>query len=369
MREHINKMFEIITWNAAPTSAVATQGAAPSTATQGTPTYPPGFVPPARNATTKNPLAPQEQLGRNSFGAGQAQGSRTGPYPTPGEMVYFHPPPESGRVPGPIPEPALMIDVGWLGFKGNEPNISTNPFPTHEGQSINTLSHNTLASDQEEEIAQKISQVAAVGGIPKRQADDLLIEEITNFAKLGGMTRSGRIYTLENLGKKDPKENPKKSFKEKEAEEFLKLIRYSKYELLDHMNKTPVCISLLSLLLHSESHQNLLLKVLNEAHAAPDITAERFGGIVSSFTSNGRLTFSNEEIPIEGRRHNQPLHISVKCGDYMITKVLIDNGSSLNVLPKATLELEDVEWIQRCLDQLNLIKEKCLTTLCHGQLY
>ncbi|RDX64786.1 hypothetical protein CR513_56613, partial [Mucuna pruriens] len=152
------------------------------------------------------------------------------------------------------------------------------------------------------------------------------------------MTRSRRIYTHENLGKKSPKEDPKGAPKEKEAKEFLKLIRYSEYELLDHLNKTPARISLLSLLLNSESHRNLLLKILKEAHVAPDITAERFGGIIGSLTSNGQLTFSDEEIPTEGRQHNQPLHIAVKCGDYMITKVLVDNGSSLNVLPKATLD-------------------------------
>ncbi|RDY14348.1 hypothetical protein CR513_00596, partial [Mucuna pruriens] len=40
---------------------------------------------------------------------------------------------------------------------------------------------------------------------------------------------------------------------------------------------------------------------------------------------------------------------------------------SLRVL--AEVELEDAEWTQRCLDQLNLIEEKRLTALCHGQLY
>ncbi|RDX68710.1 hypothetical protein CR513_52272, partial [Mucuna pruriens] len=34
-----------------------------------------------------------------------------------------------------------------------------------------------------------------------------------------------------------------------------------------------------------------------------------------------------------------------------------------------SLRLEDAEWIQRRHDQLNLIEEKCLTVLCHGQLY
>ncbi|RDX78035.1 hypothetical protein CR513_41753, partial [Mucuna pruriens] len=271
-----------------------------------------------------------------------------------------------------------LIDARWLRFKGNELNISTNPLPTHEGQSINTLSHNILAPDQGKGTARKVRQVAVVGQegacpfqpiiiqcdpicpapliiaappkpayennhvvpwhydpvleeLPKKQADNLPAGEITNIVEPGGMTRK-------NLGKKNLKENPKGAPKEKEAEEFQKLIHYSEYELLDHMNKTLARISLLSLLLNSESHQNLLLKVLKEAHVATHITVERFGGIVSNLTSNGQLTFSDEEIPIEGRQHNQPLHIAVKCGDYMITKVLINNGSSLNVLPKGTLD-------------------------------
>ncbi|RDY12025.1 hypothetical protein CR513_03262, partial [Mucuna pruriens] len=40
---------------------------------------------------------------------------------------------------------------------------------------------------------------------------------------------------------------------------------------------------------------------------------------------------------------------------------------SLRVL--AEVELEEAEWIQQRLDQLNLIEEKRLVALCHGQLY
>ncbi|RDX82519.1 hypothetical protein CR513_36667, partial [Mucuna pruriens] len=650
MKEQMNKMFEIITRNAAPTPAAATPGVAPSTATSGTPTHPPGFTPPVWNATMENPPAPQEQPAGNNSGAGRGQGSRIGPFPTLGATVYFNTLPEAGRVPGTILESALLgsekinvleeqkrviegtgghgidaanlclvpnielpsdfkvpkfekykgsscprvhlamycrkmapytqqdkilmhcfqdslsgaalrwyvgldnghiktwrdladaflrqykynedmapdrsllqnlsktdtegfkdyaqrwrelaaqvqpplsesemasmfidtlpspfygkvvrsvasnfadlvtigerieagikrgrfaqdwgstsfaevantpeapnprlvrqrrvftliplpystlfplllkrgmiailplksleppyprsydpnakcdyhsgavghsthrcwsfkhkvqdlIDARWLRFKGNEPNISTNPLPAHEGQSINTLSHNCdpicpapliIAAPPkpayENNHAVPWHYDPVLEELPKKQANDPLVEEITNIAELGGITHSGRIYTPENLGKKNPKENPKGAPKEKEAGEFLKLIRYSEYELLDYMNKTPAHISLLSLLLNSESHRNLLLRVLKDAHVAPDITAERFGGIIGSLTSSGRLTFSDEEIPAEGRQHNQPLHIAVKCGDYMITKVLIDNGSSLNILPKATLD-------------------------------
>ncbi|KAL2347420.1 hypothetical protein Fmac_001420 [Flemingia macrophylla] len=54
------------------------------------------------------------------------------------------------------------------------------------------------------------------------------------------------------------------------------------------------------------------------------------------------------EIPPEGPKHNKPLHISIKCKEYLIAKVLIDNGSSLNVMPKYTLEQVSIEGVQMC---------------------
>ena len=39
-----------------------------------------------------------------------------------------------------------------------------------------------------------------------------------------------------------------------------------------------------------------------------------------------------------GQGHNRALHVSAKCIDHIMVKVLIDNGSSLNVIPKSTFE-------------------------------
>ena len=87
----------------------------------------------------------------------------------------------------------------------------------------------------------------------------------------------------------------------------------------------------------SEPHRALLVKVLNEAHVAQDIFVEGFGGIVSNIMASNYLTITKEEIPVEGRGHNRALHVSIKCMDNIMAKVLIDNGSSLNVMPKSTL--------------------------------
>ena len=93
--------------------------------------------------------------------------------------------------------------------------------------------------------------------------------------------------------------------------------------MIEQLNKTPARISLLGLLMNFEPHRALLVKILNEAHVAQDISVEGFRGIVNNITTNNYLTSSNEEIPVEGMGHN---------------KVLIDNGFSLNVMPKTTLD-------------------------------
>jgi len=94
----------------------------------------------------------------------------------------------------------------------------------------------------------------------------------------------------------------------------------------------------LGLLMNFEPHRALLVKILNETHVAQDIFVEGFVGIINNIMANNYLTFADEEIPVEGRGHNKALHVSVKCLDHIVANVHIDNDSSLNVMPKATLD-------------------------------
>jgi len=80
------------------------------------------------------------------------------------------------------------------------------------------------------------------------------------------------------------------------------------------------------------------MKILSGAHVEQNISLDKFEGIVNNITINDFLTFLDDEIQVEGRGHNKALHVSVKCLDHVIARVLIDNGSSLNVMPKVTLE-------------------------------
>ena len=50
-----------------------------------------------------------------------------------------------------------------------------------------------------------------------------------------------------------------------------------------------------------------------------------------------RSSFSDDEIPPNGRGSTKALHITTNVKDCTLPKVLIDNGSSLNVIPLSTL--------------------------------
>ncbi|KAI5396444.1 hypothetical protein KIW84_062599 [Lathyrus oleraceus] len=101
----------------------------------------------------------------------------------------------------------------------------------------------------------------------------------------------------------------------------------------------------MSLLLSSEAHRESLMKILSVAHVTKDIIVDQFDGVISNLTSRACLGFSDDDLPPQGRAHNKVLHVSIKCMNTHLSKVLIDNGSSLNVMPKTTLMKPTIEGV------------------------
>lgn len=64
---------------------------------------------------------------------------------------------------------------------------------------------------------------------------------------------------------------------------------------------------------------------------------DQFTGVVGNITSCNGLGFCDEELSDEGKNHNFALHISANCQGDSLSNILIDTGSSLNVMPKSTL--------------------------------
>ncbi|XP_017984317.1 PREDICTED: uncharacterized protein LOC108663613 [Theobroma cacao] len=193
-------------------------------------------------------------------------------------------------------------------------------------------------------------------------APQAFFEDLTG---VGGITRSGRCYSLKiaervekgkptqgegglkeaNTFSKDqvvksvvaPNNEVKRLVTEKEAGEFLKFIKHSEYSVVEQLTRMPACISLLSLLLNSKAHKNALLKVLNQAYVAQDISVKKLDHIVGNITVGNFIAFNDEEIPSGGRGSNKALHITIKCKDHAVPRVLVNNGSALYVLPRSTL--------------------------------
>ena len=109
------------------------------------------------------------------------------------------------------------------------------------------------------------------------------------------------------------------------------------------MNKSPAQISILALLLSSEILREVLSKVLKETHVLTSITDSYFKGMVSLVLATNQVSFSDDELPLEGRVHTLAMHIVIKCEDMIVARVLIDNGSALNVCPMAILECLKVD--------------------------
>ncbi|KAI5402069.1 hypothetical protein KIW84_066514 [Lathyrus oleraceus] len=190
---------------------------------------------------------------------------------------------------------------------------------------------------------------------------------VVNIADVSGLTRSGRVFSAPKpQAKADSVERPvgnavnppnlalavaKPSSVQKtltssvgpsgtvneDCDEMLRLIKKSEYNVVDQHLQTPSKISVLSLLLNLEPHREALQKVLDVAYVDHDVTIEQFDSIVANITACNTLSFCDADLPEEGRDHNMALHISMNCKSDAMSNVLVETGSSLNVLSKTTL--------------------------------
>lgn len=93
----------------------------------------------------------------------------------------------------------------------------------------------------------------------------------------------------------------------------------------------------MSLLLNSEVHRKALLKVLGKTYVNPDVTVDQFDHVVGNITFCNMLSFSDNELPAEGKKLNNALYVSMGYEKDSFSHVLVDTGSSLNVMLKITL--------------------------------
>ena len=64
---------------------------------------------------------------------------------------------------------------------------------------------------------------------------------------------------------------------------------------------------------------------------------------MASLTADNGLGFSDANLTLKGRKHNDALYVSIECRGTTMAHVLVDTRSLLNVLPKNALDRLDCE--------------------------
>ncbi|PKI69498.1 hypothetical protein CRG98_010109 [Punica granatum] len=264
------------------------------------------------------------------------------------------------------------IDSNRLTFNAvRPPNVQANPLPDHRPSSRPSINMIAVCVSGRDEDAQddllpividytpREPTVEFTGHVPSPApfVVDIPAREPYSDSKqfsVMGVTHSRRVYenpAVRDKGKAPAVEVgaapesspfPSKKVTEEEVEAFMKIVKASEYKVVDQMAKSPAHISLLTLLLGSEPHREAFLRVLTSAQVPKGTPPDRIEETVGSIFSN-TISFSDDELPSEGWSHSRALHIVCKCNNYIIGRVMIDNGSAFNVCPVTTLKQMNVD--------------------------
>ena len=98
--------------------------------------------------------------------------------------------------------------------------------------------------------------------------------------------------------------------------------------------------------MHSSSHRKDLVKALTKINIQTNATPE---AMVARITENkqGIITFSDADLPEEGKNHNRALFIPTEVKGKRTSYVMVDNGSAINVcslqiLPNLGMKVEEL---------------------------
>ena len=100
---------------------------------------------------------------------------------------------------------------------------------------------------------------------------------------------------------------------------------------------------MISLLLCSGAHAQALIKFLKKAHVPQETTVDQFENCVASLTADNGLGFSDADLKPVGWNYKKALIVSIEWKGTTLVHVLVDIGSSLNVLPKGALDRLDCD--------------------------
>ncbi|XP_077251918.1 uncharacterized protein LOC143891167 [Tasmannia lanceolata] len=166
----------------------------------------------------------------------------------------------------------------------------------------------------------------------RMDADDLLLLK-DQCDELRHVTRGGRVFKPAELRAENPAaavraaENQGQNRPSADEEED---------NLLKQLKKTQANVSIWGLLMSSSKHRKVVLKELNAAQVPTEITPDELVSLVAVTRTSKAVSFTDDDLPPEGRDHARSLKITVICNKKREPEVLVDNGSALNICPLST---------------------------------
>ncbi|WVY98400.1 hypothetical protein V8G54_030551 [Vigna mungo] len=164
--------------------------------------------------------------------------------------------------------------------------------------------------------------------LPAPSDNDCMVLYLNDFLEeycINAITRSGRQYQGPVPDSPLPPPIEKRKLDPTPEEDLI----------LKQLKKTQANISIWSLIPSSYLHRQALSKAHNQCQVPSDTSPETLVATLMNATKTAAITF-NKDLPEGGSDHNKALYITIMaCGKpYKVSpKVLIDNGSALNVCP------------------------------------
>ncbi|XP_077249470.1 uncharacterized protein LOC143888976 [Tasmannia lanceolata] len=150
--------------------------------------------------------------------------------------------------------------------------------------------------------------------------------------ELRHVTRGGRVFKPAELRVENPAEVARATENQKQKQS----LDEEEDNLLKQLKKTQANVSIWGLLLALPMHRQVELRELNASQVSVEITPDELVSLVAVTRASRDLSFTDEDLPPEGRDHVRPLRITIICNKKRVLEVLIDNGSALNVCPLST---------------------------------
>ncbi|XP_050238216.1 uncharacterized protein LOC126687702 [Mercurialis annua] len=175
-------------------------------------------------------------------------------------------------------------------------------------------------------------------------SDNFWVSQCGETEAVKPITRSGRFYSD---AREKEKENNTRGDAMKECEEDV---------VLKQLRQTKANASVWDLLVASKTHRDAMFEALASLNINVNSTPQ---DLVQLVKGDAYIIFSDKELTSEGRKYIRALYIQVEAKGMIVPKVMVDDGSALNVCPLKVLpklgitknDMQKIESIVRAYDE------------------